>query len=944
MEGRRLPSIFRRGVGRTILLLFIIAGVVPVVFTAGLAILEIERAAEARVYDTLRQHAKAYGIDTLTRLMSAADKAAEIAAVVDSGAQDTLEDRNYLLDDFEAAWLLSANGIRTPIFGDPNESFAGGLIQYEFLAEGGTQLAVVGEGKDVAFVMLRLVDRDRPVPTMAAFRLKPGRVWGPVDQLPYDTDLCVYHASGSQLYCTRSIEPSIYKALALAAEDHGATGGGIFGAHIASIWQLFLASSLQAPSFDIVASQPKAYALRSHTDFRRIFVPALGLVIILVGVLSFRMIGASLGPLTLLTKAARDFADGNLDTRVSIESRNEFGTLGRAFNMMAGRMGRQIDMLGAMSEIDKLILTGGSIEKVCDAVTQHLMRLTNCDAVAVITDLDEQRDQATIFAMRGELVVKGSIDISSLPASLLASAGADAQDVEMHWLDDEVRSLFDVGRDRVAAVPVLLQQELLGLIIIGAHDYSSLSAEHLQQCEDIAERLAVALASFKREKELYRKANYDDLTGLPNRQLLKDILRDLLERMDQTRQSGALLYLDLDRFKEVNDVYGHSIGDMVLVQAAERIVSEMRDDDVVARLGGDEFVVVLPKVSRHEVIRSSALRLLSRLTDVFSVSGVNHFVGASIGIVVFPDDGESVETLLKNADAAMYRAKEAGRARFEFFNHELNAEGRRKIELERELRAALGRNQLQLYYQPQFHLDSGELSGAEALLRWRHESLGDVSPAEFVPLAEESDLIVEIGNWVADRCARDLRKLLDAGLHPGPVAINVSARQLRDERLARSLFQALTLNDIQPANVRIEVTETAVAQNRDTAIELLANLRKKGIRIAIDDFGTGYSSLSYLQNMPYDEIKIDKSFVDLIDKGETAANICRTIIRMAHELGKTSVAEGVESQAQVNFLRDSGCDVVQGYFYAKPMAFDEFVAFIGTMDLHTHRRKALELV
>ena len=944
MDSGRIPTILRRGVGRTILLLFVVAGVVPVVFTAWLAIMEIERAATAKTHETLRQNAKAYGVDVLTRLSSAADKAQEIASLIEAGATHSLADRSYLLDDFEAVWTSTGNGERAEIFGDPSVSIVGALVEFEYLANGGTQLLIVGESGAVNYLLLRLVYPESGAPKTVGLRLKPDRIWGSIDQVPYNTQICVYLASGIELYCTQPMHPSVYKILALGDGGGARLSAGEFGDQIAAAWQLFLMSSLQAPSLDIVASQPKAYALRSNTDFRRIFIPALGLVIILVGLLSFKMIGTSLGPLAALTKAARRVADGDLDVRVDIDSRNEFGTLGRTFNTMAARMGRQIDMLGAMSEIDKLILTGAGIEDVCEAVSQHLARLTNCDAVAIVTGLDGPVGKPAVIAVREGEVVSDLFESGAFSSELLSLARTGSANVDMSLLGDAIRPIVEFGQTHVAIVPVLLQGELLGQILVASRDESLLTPNQLRQCDDIAERFAVALDSFRRKEALYRKANFDDLTGLPNRQLLKDRLEELLQRAASTRQSGALLYLDLDRFKEVNDVYGHSVGDMVLVQAAERIVGEMRDDDIVARLGGDEFVVILPNVSRHEVIKTTASRLLSRLTDIFSVAGVNHFVGASIGIVVFPEDGESVESLLKNADAAMYRAKEAGRARFEFFNHELNAEGRRKIELERELRGAVERNELQLYYQPQFFLDTGALSGAEALLRWQHGQLGNVSPAEFIPLAEESDLIIEMGVWIAERCASDIRRLLDEGLHPGPISINVSARQLRDLGFVGTLTQVLARNQIEPTNIRIEVTETAVAQNRDTAIELLEKLRSKGIRIAIDDFGTGYSSLSYLQNMPYDVIKIDKSFVDLIENGETAVNICRTIIRMAHELGKTSVAEGVESQSQVNFLRESGCDVVQGYFYAKPMPFDEFVQFIRKVDLHTHRRKALELV
>jgi diguanylate cyclase (GGDEF)-like protein len=405
-----------------------------------------------------------------------------------------------------------------------------------------------------------------------------------------------------------------------------------------------------------------------------------------------------------------------------------------------------------------------------------------------------------------------------------------------------------------------------------------------------------------------------------------------------------MLFLDLDRFKEINDVFGHSIGDIVLTQAAERIVSEVRDSDTVARLGGDEFVVVMPSIDGHASVRGMATRLLRVLSEAFAAGGTNHYLSASIGVVMFPDDGDSVETLLKNADAAMYRAKESGRSRFEFFSKELNAESRRKIDLERELRSACEADELEVYYQPQFDVSTGVISGAEALLRWPHAEHGFVSPSEFIPLAEDSGLIIDIGAWVIERTARDLQSILKLGLHPGPVSINVSARQLRDADFPKMVLEKLYRYNVHPGFLRLEVTETTVAQNRDTAIDILNVLRESSIKVAIDDFGTGYSSLSYLQHMPFDLIKIDKSFIDLVGKGDASENICRTIIKMAHELGKEAIAEGVEERDQFDFLVNNGCDYVQGYFYSEALPLEEFIEFIEKQDFHTQRRKALELV
>jgi diguanylate cyclase (GGDEF)-like protein len=413
-------------------------------------------------------------------------------------------------------------------------------------------------------------------------------------------------------------------------------------------------------------------------------------------------------------------------------------------------------------------------------------------------------------------------------------------------------------------------------------------------------------------------------------------------RRDET--NGAILFLDLDRFKEVNDVFGHSVGDIVLTQTAERIVNEVRDTDTVARLGGDEFVVVMPHLASGDALRMAASRILTRLAEPFPVRGTNHFLSASIGIVMFPEDGGSVETLLKNADAAMYRAKDAGRSRFEFFSKKLNAESRRKIKLERDLRLAFENDQLEVYYQPQFDLTDGVIWGAEALMRWCHGEQGFVPPSEFIQLAEDSGLIVDMGRWIMEKTCVDLRAIMDMGLHPGSMSINVSARQLREGNFTSDVLDVLQRHDIHPGYLQLEITETTVAQNRDSAIKVLNVLRDAGVQVAIDDFGTGYSSLSYLQQMPFDLIKIDKSFIDMIGSGGSSENICRTIIKMAHELGKKAIAEGVEKIEQADFLIKNKCDFVQGYFYSHPLPQEEFLAFIEKQDFHTQRRKALEIV
>jgi diguanylate cyclase (GGDEF)-like protein len=932
-----------RGVGKRIFGLFLVAAVVPMMFTAWLAWSEINRGLEQESERALRSSAKEYGVRILTRLQLASDKAREIIRIARKDGLSSIYDHEYLVDDFSEVWVVRETFAPDTILEIEADGIEFSPSDEAHLNAGGTKLAVTGHNK---LVLLQAVGDWAPG-CLIAFELNADKIWGTRDNLPFNTEFCVFGANGEKLYCTDSVDAGIHGDL-LAGADNSSTVFGEWNhageTQFAAIWQLFLSGPLAAPAFDIVAMQPKAFAMRSGADFSRIFVPAVVLVLVLVVFLSFNLVARSLVPLQHLTIAATQLASGNLESRVRVRTGDEFEWLAEAFNNMAARLGRQISALEAMSGIDRMILSGTKFEDVSEDVVGHLISLTHCDAAAVIArDVDSPDKGKMISSYQGRLLHE-RID---LPGG-----------VGHRWCQPRQVEIAEVGaadapyKERFVAyeqgfvvlIPVVLNEDLKGVLLLGFKSEFDMSQDRMQRVVDLAGRFAVALSSVEREEILYRQAHFDALTGLPNRQLLKDRLDQHITSARVDEHFGALLFLDVDRFKEINDVFGHSVGDGLLIQAAKRITSLVRGKDTVARLGGDEFVVVLPNVRNEQTVRAMAERLLESLSEAFTVADVDHYVSASIGIVMFPDDGDSVETLLKNADAAMYRAKDAGRGRFEFFSKRLNAESRRKIGLERDLRQAFRDRLLAVHYQPQFDISSGEISGAEALLRWTHPEEGAISPEEFIPLAEDSGLIVELGAWVVEEACKDLCSILDNGFHPGPVSINVSARQLRETGFRRTILDAVRRYGIHPGYLQLEVTETAVAQNRDTAIQLLESLRSSGIRVAIDDFGTGYSSLSYLQQMPFDVIKIDKSFIDKIGSGVTSNNICRTIIRMAEELGKKSIAEGVETREQLDFLRRNGCNFVQGYFYSKPLARDRFIEFVEKQDFHTQRRKALEIL
>lgn len=426
------------------------------------------------------------------------------------------------------------------------------------------------------------------------------------------------------------------------------------------------------------------------------------------------------------------------------------------------------------------------------------------------------------------------------------------------------------------------------------------------------------------QDELERHANYDALTGLPNRNLLADRVRQALAYAQRYGHMVAVAFLDLDNFKFVNDSLGHTTGDALLKTVGERLKSCVRDADTVARQGGDEFVMVLFDQPNEESISSVLRRALEVVSRPYQVEGREFFVTCSAGCSLYPQDGHDEETLLKNADTAMYRAKEVGRNNFQFFTSEMNVRVSERLSLEAGLRRALERDELFLEYQPQTDLKSGRIVGAEALVRWNHPDLGRVPPSRFIPLAEETGLIVGIGEWILDAAVRQNRAWQDAGLLRLPVSVNVSARQSRHHDIVRSVAVALADSGLEPRYLELELTETMIIHGAEEFISVLERLKALGVLLAIDDFGTGYSSLSYLRRFPVNRLKVDQSFVSAVTGNPGDALIARTIIALGHDLGLRIVAEGVETREQLEFLRANDCDEIQGYYFSKPLAVADY--------------------
>jgi len=448
---------------------------------------------------------------------------------------------------------------------------------------------------------------------------------------------------------------------------------------------------------------------------------------------------------------------------------------------------------------------------------------------------------------------------------------------------------------------------------------------HLQQYvglfTDITEHMQA-------EEKLRYQAYHDPLTDLPNRLMYTEHLDMALPQARRREQMCGIMMLDLDYFKNINDTFGHEVGDKLLILVAQRLRECIRKEDTLARMGGDEFTFLLSLANDIKDVARVAEKILASFTHSFTIDGKDLFVTPSIGISLFPGDGEDAETLLKNADAAMYRAKEGGRNAYQFYTADMNAQAQERMSLENDLRHAQENGELEMYYQPKVATEDGRIVSAESLIRWHHPTRGFVSPSEFIPLAEENGLILPIGEWLLNEVCRQIRRWRDDGMAVPCIAVNLSGRQFQRQNLPDMLAQAIADAGINPGDLELELTEGTIMSNAESNIEMLVLLKRMGLSLAIDDFGTGYSSLSYLKRFPIDVLKIDYSFIRDIVTDNNSAQLVRSVIDMAHGLKLKVVAEGVETQEQLDFLRQHQCDLIQGYLFSKAVPAKNFESLV----------------
>jgi diguanylate cyclase (GGDEF)-like protein len=598
---------------------------------------------------------------------------------------------------------------------------------------------------------------------------------------------------------------------------------------------------------------------------------------------------------------------------------------------MAERLGRQFGTLTTLAAIDRLILSSDDIEEVLESVLARIAATFHGGDVAVLLT-DASHD------LRGRLYRRGDagaaeaslrrIELSSdQRATLLACGdGRVLDDDPARARDLETLGIRSHGGANVFAAPIL-RGRALGGALLATLPPGAVDDRDLSMLRELAARLAVAVASSEREKALFQRAHFDPLTGMPNRQLCHDRLRQALVQARRDTHQVAVLFIDLDGFKNINDSLGHVAGDDLLKEMALRLSAAVRETDTVARLGGDEYVAILPHVQSTLEVDAVVTRVMVAMQRPFVIHGRESVVSGSVGVTIFPEDGSSAEEMLRKADMAMYSAKALGRSRCVYFTKELDQRLQERLALSSDLHGAIRNGELYLVYQPQVSLDGSRVVSAEALLRWRHPTRGLVSPDLFVPIMEESGLIESVGAWVLQTALLDLAKWRAAGLSLPRIAVNIAARQVLAANFPGIVDEALRGATLAPEDLELELTETTLVQDLSLANTCLSSLAARGVRVAVDDFGTGYSSLGYLNELTFDALKIDRAFVVNLPAEKSVA-IVKAIVAVAHALGKEVVAEGVESELQRTQLTKLQCDLAQGYLFSAPLEADSFARWL----------------
>jgi len=929
-------GLLKSKVGRRLIGLFLLAAILPILLTAILAYTQVSQLLIENSKQQLKSQSKSYGLSILDRLNYIDQILGDFASQIRTDKTRYNDKVKHLQRYFSNLTLYKKDQTHSFI-GDDIINLTLTPTETNHLKEGKPLLSTLinEEGYGNIYISM-LVDKNDHSKGILLGKISSLYLWGSRDTLSYNYEYCILFNKNIVLHCTDVIpEDSIHKIINSLGNNTGEilTWNKQTEQYYGDSWDLYLKHRYMSPSWTIVTGQSKQQIFSPINTFQKIFPLSMLVAILVVALVSLKYIRKTTSPLDKLMIGTKLITKQQFDNHVQIDSNDEFELLAESFNRMSSTLGKQFNALETLSKLDRLILSAPAPGHIIEIVIQHLAtQLKNANISVSILD-DSNSGESTLFingkgSINGDLLKRYILPRDQIVYLLSNKQGfLVSNDNPLAQL---LKPMIDSNIDKLYVFPVIYKNRLYGSINVGFTNIGDeLTDDENRQVLALSDRVSVALATSEKEEQLYRQAHFDPLTGLPNRQLMRDRFTREIMYARREDQIVALLFLDLDRFKNINDSLGHSAGDILLQQAGQRLRSVLRDTDTVARIGGDEFTIVLSNIHRPTDAGSVARDLIKSMAESFVVNGKSNFVGASVGIAIYPTDGTDVDELMKKADTAMYRAKEMGRNTYAFFTEDMNTEAVARVSLENDLHSALDKDQFVLYFQPLMNVVHNTVESCEVLLRWKHPDHDElITPTKFIGVAEDAGLIDAIGTWVIQTACRKYREWMKEGNSLKRIAINVSGHQFNNPRFIEHVHSALEQSKLPPHHVELEITESVLIYDMNTSIKTLQQLHNTGVGLTLDDFGTGYSSLSYLRNFPADILKVDRSFIIDIPYDKEATAIVRMIIELAHSLGKRVVVEGIETEGQADTIRELGADYAQGYYFSQPLPEDEFLSFM----------------
>lgn len=911
---------------------YFISAIIPVIVLALISFYTVSGLLQQNANRQIYAESRAIGLTIFDRFQTLDNNLLDLSKVVNDPA--SLKSNEWLKVMYSSLYVANAGEIAGVFHGENMLALTLSEQQQKYLNENERLLLMdTSNGNHGELLMLRSLDSASDSVLVAV--LNPEYLWNII--IKKTDQFCIVIQQKFFLYCSNqhlktANNKQLNDALRTNSKEELPEVDSDNETYLANVWELFLEGSFGMAPLSIVYLMPKKEALQDYTYYVDAFPGAIAITLLLVFVFSSIQMRRSLKPLMALTKSAKNLMTGDFSKTVELDSNDEFGALAATFNDMSDRINDQFNKIKTLAKIDRLILTTPDADYIAEVLLGFIPTVISADNAAILLISTESLQPNVLIYNEG--TANGNLKKTNIVISEPELKEIFDTDKTLIKTSIENNSyltpLLKLGCSYFMISPLKDKDDILGAICIGMINESQDSDVVVEHLSEISDRAAVALSNANWEKKLLHQANFDALTKLPNRYLFHDRLEQALERAKRKELNVAVLFIDLDRFKSVNDSLGHVIGDQLLVGVSNVLLNCVRSCDSVSRFGGDEFTIIVSDVSNEEVDeQTSALsdRIIEMMSQPIIINDREFYISPSIGIAIYPRDANNFNDLLKNADTAMYEAKNISSGNYQFYQKQQNKETLARLELENDLRHALEEGQLELHYQPKINLRNCMIYDVEALARWKHPDHGYVSPTVFIPLAEETGLIVNIGYWVMRTACMQNKAWRDKGINLN-VAVNVSADQFRQPQLYENMVNIIEETGVNPNSIELEITESITIEDFSKTINVLNKFREHGLGICIDDFGTGYSSMTYLQKIPFNKLKIDKSFIDNIHLDNDSASITKAILALAHNLDLKVVAEGVETKAQYDYLNAINCDEAQGFFLSRPLPADELIQHI----------------